>query len=232
MDIRKISAIFKKQLKETLKNKEVLIQFLMFPILVIIMDNSIKMEGMPEHYFVQLFATMYIGMAPLVSMTSIIAEEKEKNTLRMLMLSNVKPLEYLVGIGSYIFLACMIGTGTFAIVGEYKGRELIEFTGIMMIGILLSILTGAAIGVWSKNAMSASSVSVPVMMVFSFLPMIGAFNNQIKKVADFVWSGQINNLLNKLGELNLDVKTVAVLFVNGAIVFILFQIAYKKCGLA
>ena len=90
-----IAAIFKKQLKDTLKNKTVLIQFVMFPVLTLIMNNAIKMQEMPENFFVNLFATMYIGMAPLTSIASIISEEKEKNTLRVLIMSNVKPYEYL-----------------------------------------------------------------------------------------------------------------------------------------
>ena len=51
-------AIFRKQLKDTLKNKTVLIQFAMFPVLTLIMNGSIKKEGMPENFFVNLFATM------------------------------------------------------------------------------------------------------------------------------------------------------------------------------
>lgn len=73
-------AIIKKQLKDTLKNKTVLIQFIMFPMLTLIMNHTIAIDGMPENFFVNLFATMYIGMAPLTSMAAIIAEEKEKNT--------------------------------------------------------------------------------------------------------------------------------------------------------
>ena len=73
-------AIFKKQMKDTLKNKTVLIQFVMFPILTVIMNNAIKIEGMPKNFFVSMFAAMYVGMAPLTSISAIIAEEKEQNT--------------------------------------------------------------------------------------------------------------------------------------------------------
>lgn len=228
MDGKKISAIFIKQLKDTMKNKAVLLQFILFPLLVVIMDHSVKMEDMEEHFFVPLFATMYIGMAPLTSMASILAEEKEKNTLRVLFLANVKPMEYLIGVGSYILLACMLGTGVFAVTGEYKGRELLEFFLIMLVGILLSMLLGAAIGAWSKNEMSATSISVPVMMVFSFLPMIAMFNSTVKNISRLLWSGQINRFLNRLGTAVMDAETVCVLLVNGAVALILFAIAYKK----
>lgn len=232
MDGRKISAIFKKQLKDTIKNKTVLIQFIMFPLLVVIMDSSIQMKDMPEHFFVPLFATMYIGMAPLTSMAAILAEEKEKNTLRVLLMSNVKPAEYLIGVGSYIVLVCMLGAGVFAVTGEYKGRELLEFLFIMLAGIVISMLIGAAIGTWSKNEMSATSITVPVMMIFAFLPMLAMFNDKIKNISRFIWSGQINRLMNQLGVAGMDMETACVLLVNGAIVLFLFVMAYKKCGLA
>ena len=70
-----VTAILKKQLKDTLKNKVVLIQFVLFPALTWIMNSAVIMEDMPENFFVTLFATMYIGMAPLTSLAAIIAEE-------------------------------------------------------------------------------------------------------------------------------------------------------------
>ena len=76
--MKNICAVFLKQVSDTLKNKTVLIQFLMFPVLVIIMENAVKIEDMPEHFFARLFAVMFVGMAPLTCMSAIISEEKEK----------------------------------------------------------------------------------------------------------------------------------------------------------
>ena len=59
--------------------------------MTVIMENAISLEGMPELFFTKLFAIMYIGMAPITSVAAIISEEKEKNTLRVLMMANVKP---------------------------------------------------------------------------------------------------------------------------------------------
>ena len=41
MDGRKIYAVWKKQVKDTLKNKVILIQFVMFPLLTAVMQNTI-----------------------------------------------------------------------------------------------------------------------------------------------------------------------------------------------
>ena len=98
--MKNIKAVFMKQMLDTVKNKTVFIQFLMFPIMAVIMENAVKIEDMPEHFFAKLFAVMFIGMAPLSSMSAIISEEKEKNTLRTLMMSSVKPWQDLVS-GTY-----------------------------------------------------------------------------------------------------------------------------------
>ena len=121
--MKNITAVFLKQIKETFRNKTILIQFLMFPVMVIIMENAIKLENMPEHFFVKLFAVMFVGMAPLTCMSAIISEEKEKNTLRALMMSNVKPFEYLIGVGAYVFIMCIIGAVVFAVCGGYELLE-------------------------------------------------------------------------------------------------------------
>ena len=68
--------IIKKQLKDTFKNKTILIQFLLFPVMTLVMENTINMEGMPDLFFTKLFSVMYIGMAPLTSVAAIITKEK------------------------------------------------------------------------------------------------------------------------------------------------------------
>lgn len=225
-------AVFKKQLADTLKNKTVLIQFVMFPILIVFMNHSVQIEGMPDNFFVCLFATMYIGMAPLTSMAAIVSEEKEKNTLKVLMMSNVKPAEYLLGVGGYTWLLCMIGAAVFCLEGKYSGKEAVIFMGIMAIGIFCSLLIGAAIGTWSSDQMTATSITVPVMMIFSFLPMLSMFNEKIEKVAKFTYSEQISILIGQIKNWEPDAVNILVIISNIAVAALFFTFSYRKCGLS
>lgn len=226
-----VVTIFKKQLKDTLKNKTVFIQFIMFPVLTLIMNNAIRIEGMPENFFVSLFAVMYIGMAPLSSIAAIIAEEKEKNTLRLLLMSNVKPYEYLLGIGSYVWSACMLGAVVICAAGNYRFQERVIFMVVMAVGILASALAGAAVGTWSKTQMMATSITLPVMMVFSFMPMLSMFNSTVAEIAQIIYSVQISRMLDHISSLRLDMGNLCIIAANVVLFTALFSFAYKKCGL-
>lgn len=229
--MRNISVIFLKQLKDTLKNKAVLIQFVMFPLMAVIMENAVKIENMPQKFFVKLFSVMFVGMAPLTCVSSIISEEKEKNTLRVLMMSNVKPFEYLCGIGSYVWLMCMAGTAVFAICGKFSEKELGLFLLIMAVGVILSELIGAVIGIFSRNQMSATSITVPVMMIFSFLPMLSMFNDKIEIIANLTYTQHISDIINGLEDSSVTMENITVPVVNFLLTAILFVYTYKKRGI-
>ena len=217
---------------DTLKNKAVLIQFVMFPMMALIMTSAVKMDGMPDNFFVTLFATMYIGMAPLVSVSSIIAEEKEKNTLRVLMMAKVTPGQYLLGVGTYVFSICMIGSLVFvALLKNVDLNYRLGFMGVMAAGFIISIVIGATIGVAGHNQMSASSVAIPVMMIFSFLPMIASFNKTVEKVAVVAYSEQIRRLFNTLGQNENVSKGFLILGINMVLFAIMFMGLYRKKGL-
>lgn len=231
--MKEIKAVFIKQIKDTLKNKTILIQFVMFPILVVIIERSVHVEGMEEHFFVMMFASMYVGMAPLTCAAAVISEEKETGTLGMLLISNVKAWQYLIGVGTCIFLSCMAGALCFAISGEYKGWQLGVFLLSMASGILISMLAGAVIGLICKSQMSATSVAVPVMMLFSFLPMISMFNEKVQKVSKFIYSWQIQNLIGNLGSSRevkqlISSESMGILAVNFFLAAALFRCAYKR----
>lgn len=226
-----IRAVFMKQLLDTLKNKTVFIQFLMFPVMAVIMENAINIEGMPEHFFAKLFAVMFIGMAPLSCMSAIISEEKEKNTLRALMMSSVRPWQYLVSVGAYIFIMCMVGISVFAALAGYRSGELAIFIFCTAFGIILSELTGAAIGIFSKNQMTATSLTLPVMMIFSFSPMLSMFNETVRKIAGITYLQQISNIINGIGISEISAKSIVIIAVNFALGLVLFAAAYRKKGL-
>ncbi len=232
MNLNKIAAIFQKQVKDSVKNKTVLIQFILFPIMTVIMTNTVTGNGIPENYFVTMFASMYLVMAPITSMAAIIAEEKEKNTLRVLLMSNVKPMQYLFGVGSYVFCICLMGSMVFAILGNYQGTQMVLFLGFMIVGIVISILMGAAIGAWSKNQMMATSITLPIILVFSFLPMLSTYNDSVKKFSVIVYSQQVNTLINELGDLHVNMENLLIIGVNIFAILGLFIYAYRKNGLS
>lgn len=230
--MKNIITIFKKQLKDTLKNMAVLIQFVMFPILAIIMTRAVRLDDMPPNFFVILFSTMYIGMAPLSSMSSIIAEEKEQNTLRVLRMAKVSPFQYLLGIGSYVLTACILGSVVFCLLltgmtTKEKGIYLL----LMILGIVTSGLLGAAIGIGCKDQMTATSISLPVMMVFSFLPMLSMFNDTIKNVAKFTYSEQLRLLINGIGTSGDHQFSGIILSCNVALFLTVFLVLYHRKGL-
>lgn len=226
--MRHIVAILWKQMKDTFKNKAILIQFLMFPVMTIIMENAMKIDNMPKHFFANLFAIMYIGMAPLTSMSAIISEEKEKNTLRVLHMSNVKAPEYFAGNALYIWSLCMLGSVIIGLAGGYQGEVLIKFMLVMAVGHLISTMLGATIGAFSKNQMMATGISVPVMMVFSFLPMLSMFNETIKSVAKVFYSQQLNLLIGSVQDLKIGTECIVVMGINVVLIGGAFALAYGR----
>ncbi len=227
--MRNSMIIIKKQLRDTLKNKTVLIQFILFPVMTLIMENAITIDGMPELFFTKLFSIMYIGMAPLTSTASIISEEKEKNTLRVLTMANVKPWEYLLGIGLYVWLLCMIGAGVIAT--GIRKEDIPFYLPVMAVGFAISILAGACIGVFSRNQMTATSIVMPVMLVFAFAPMLAMFNENIEKAARFVYTQQLKLVMDHMSFSGIRTDSICILAVNAMLTIILFFIAFRKKGL-
>ncbi len=226
--MRHILAILWKQIKDTFKNKTILIQFVMFPVMTVIMENAIKIDNMPEHFFANLFAIMYIGMAPLTSMSAIISEEKEKNTLRVLHMSNVKAVEYFIGNVIYIWSICMLGSLVIGLAGGYDGETLVKFMLVMAVGHLISTMLGAAIGAFSTNQMMATSITIPVMMVFSFLPMLSMFNETIGKFAKIFYSQQLHLLISQLNDFEVSTECVIVMCVNIILIAGIFALGYQR----
>ena len=227
--MRNVLVIIKKQLKDTLKNKTVLIQFIMFPLMTLIMEHAISLPDMPELFFTKLFSVMYMGMAPLTSAAAIISEEKEKNTLRVLMMANVKPWEYLLGVGTYVWILCMAGAGIMAT--GLPASDIPFYLGVMAAGFVISIALGACIGIFSSNQMTATSLFVPVMLVFSFSPMLAMFNDKIEKVARIFYTQQLRVLMNQMSFEGIKPESIMILSVNAVLAIALFFVAFKRKGL-
>ena len=184
---------------------------------------------MPDMFFAKLFSVMYMGMAPLTAVAAIISEEKEKNTLRVLMMANVKPWEYLMGVGIYVWTICMAGAGVIAT--SFPAKDIPFYLAVMAAGFIISIAVGACVGIFAPNQMVSTSMVMPVMLVFSFAPMLAMFNDKIEKIARIFYTQQIRVLLNNMTFDGIKPENFAIVAVNALLAIILFFAAFKKKGL-
>ena len=224
-----ILIMIRKQMKDTFKNKAVLIQLILLPVVSFILERVIRPEGVPELVYTKMFAAMYMAMAPLTAMSAIIAEEKEKNTLRVLMMSNVKPGQYLTGIGVYVWIISMISSVLFAV--SFPAADMPFFFLVMGVGFLISIVIGAVIGITAKNQMSAGSVGAMAMIILSFIPMFAMFNEGIGAVARFLYTQQTRFLLDAMSFAEIKWDGAVILAANAILAVVMFFVAFRKKGL-
>ena len=230
--MRIIIAVFIKQAKDMFRNPSVLIMFVLFPAVAFIMTTFVEIpenEFVKGNMFVTMMASVFAGMGLITAVAGAIAEDIERRSLRFLVIAGVKPHQYLLGIGGFFLLAATVTSLIFALIGRFTGAEFAKFLIIMVSGTAASILLGATIGMWSKNAQAAGGLAMPFAVIVGVAPMIAGFNETVEKFAGILYTQQINVIVNDF-EAGM-VKPLAVIGANIAVLTVLFVIAYRKKGL-
>ena len=229
--MRSVQAIFTKQAKDMTKNFSVLIMFVIFPLVAFGMTHFVAQsnDDIPDTMFVTMMASIFVGMALIQSASTIIAEDREKKSLRFLVIAGVKPLAYLLGIGGVIFIASVFSSLAFGYIGGFSQDEFVAFMAVMMSGTIASIILGATIGIYAKNQQAATGLSMPIAIVLGFGPMVAQFNEGVENVVGFFYTYQINVVVNDFTA-GL-ARPLIVIWANIALLGILFGLAYRKKGL-
>lgn len=224
MSIRKIMAIFQKTFKDMMKNKRTLLIFLIFPIMTVVMYNMISDE---KEFFSTIFIPMHLILVPASIMASIISEEKEKNTLRPLIMSNVKPLEYFLGIGIFVLIISIISSSLFLITMNLIVMELLRFYTIVTLSVICSMVIGAVIGIMADNQMNANAFIMPVSIILGIIPMFSAFNEIVKNISSCLYTQTLANVLNSISE-RISLRDYVMIAANFVICLIIFILVYRK----
>jgi len=229
--MRSAGAMFKKQFLDTMKNRLILIQFIIMPVMAFLLTELIAKasDEIPNSMFVTMFAAIFVGMGPLLTTSGAISEDRERKSLRFLVMAGVRQHEYLLGVGGFVLLVCSIISVFFGLIGGFQGVELIKFILILIFGSATSIVLGAAIGIMSKNQQAATAISVPVFMIFAFCPMIAQFNESVANVASVLYTQQINEIVNDISMSAM--KPYLIILVNLIVFAFLFALVYRKKGL-
>jgi ABC-2 type transport system permease protein len=162
--LKRMNAIFKKDLKDLTKNIYVGTSLLM-PVVLAFMYGKMDNIGIEAHY---LIINLTLVAVAFFVQCALIAEEREKNTLRGLMLSPATIPEILSGKSLVSFLITLI---TIVLCAKLSGYEP---TNMLLIGIAIIISSffylalGTLFGLLSRSVMEASVIMLPVMLVFGF----------------------------------------------------------------
>lgn len=237
--LRKVSGLFNKEIKDIGKNKNILFMSLL-PILYAFMYSKIFAgqdmgDGPNKVEILLLCLSMNLVLVSGFVIAMLIAEEKEKNTLRTLMLSGVTPLEFLTGkIMITFILSEIINVAMFFIIGM-ETQYLVKYILVTTLIVLIMIGIGSVIGILSPNQMSTGVIGMPVLMIFLLLPMFARFNETLSKIAEFVPNYHMNLIIEKIfsGEVigTGSGNSIVVMGAWLAISAVTFIYIYNKVGL-
>ncbi len=193
--MKRFSAIVRKEIYDAGKNSQVLLMALL-PIILALFYSNI---GSDKEFLAGFTIAMTLTMVGCYVQAIIIAEEKEKHTLRVLMLSPANPLEVILG-KSILTILFVIAASfvSLLILGTLKGN-IGMLVVILLLGTLLCIILGTIVGLLSQNIAQTSIIGLPVFLLFMMGPMLQGFvkNEIVIKTVRFLPTNHITEALNK-----------------------------------
>jgi len=194
--MKRVNAIFQKDFKDISRNSAVSVTALMPLILAFIYGKTGDMT-IDLHYMIINFTLVTVGS---FVQCSLIAEEKEKNTLRGLMLSPASTLEILGGKSLLSTITSMIIVLFGIMLTGYQPENIFVIATAILFTSFFFIGLGTLLGLLAKSVMEASVIVLPFMFIFGFGSMFSMFADKypILKVMDYTPNAQLVILAKKV----------------------------------
>ncbi|CAD5900465.1 conserved membrane hypothetical protein [Carnobacterium maltaromaticum] len=127
-----------------------------------------------------------------------LAADKENNILRALIVSTISPTNYLIGSLLPPFLIVFL---TNLVKGIFWLPEVIPFDLYLIIssiGTIISLTISLIVGFYSSNQMIASSICIPIIFIFSIIPILRTLSSDFEKYSKYLYTSQILDYLDNL----------------------------------
>lgn len=229
ISIRKISAIMEMKTR-ALMSKNFLIMML-FSIGYGYLIKSII--GELSTYALSMAVLFNIAMALYIT-ALLLAEEKEKNTLRVLMTSSVRGIEYFFGTVFPILIEVEIINIILAFLLGVTMNLQVWIIYILMTSLatLSCTMIGMIFGIYAKNQMNTSSIITPAVIILMLIPMFSELLPFMETISKYLFTGIIMNVINNMSNTSISVSMLQWCILSGEciITLILFLILYKRNG--
>lgn len=186
-------------------------------------------------YVLSLGLVMNIGMTGIYCTSLLLAEEKEKRTLRVLMTSSVNSLEFFLGsVLPVLFFTAVINFFLIPISGYHiKEEKLLVFAGVTILASLISCIIGMLLGIFAKDQVSTSTIVTPALMILIFIPTFSSVVEILEKISGFLFTGVVMDMVMKMAESSgngLSVGSLGVMGLEAVLALLLFVIFYRMNG--
>lgn len=225
--MRTMNALLIKQGKDSFHNLPSLMILMIYPAVAFIMTMAIKDEEGVSSFLVPMFAAMHCSFSPLVLSSNILSEEKEKGTLRSLIMAGVGRVKYMISLSLFVMASVMLAGSTFLLTKSFHVPAA-AILAAMLAGTAISTVMGLCIGICSKNVTAANGMAVPVGLVFALVPMLGQFNDDMATAAKWTYSGQLRTVLEG-GDFTANVLWVSFAYFIAFCILLIFL--FKRKGL-
>lgn len=241
--LKKIQVLTQFKIKELLKNKTFIIGLLL-PIVMVVaykygLNSILSTSGSEAVGFtlvLKLGILLSLSMLTLTMPATLIAKDKEKNTLRVLMTSSITGFEYFMSIIiPVVIVTVLVNILVLVLSGVPLGNvNLFMYTAVIILASIAMAIVGMLVGIFSKNQMSASNNMVFFMMIFMMVPMFSDLVKQIAPLNNLLFTGVIGNMATNIayGKRQLVVSSDWLVLLVSCILFgIVFLFIYKRTGL-
>ncbi len=232
--IKRILAILIKEFQDIRSNSNLLIMYLMPILFTYIWENLIP--EMPDGFGAAFGLIFLVVMVGMYVPSMLIAEEKEKNTIEVLMLSPARPVEIFIGKGLLTFITIIIISVVISImVGLSFNVQLIIIFATALTS-LFAIFVGMIVGMISPNQMSTGVVGLPIYLLLLLIPQLAGIGiSGVDLIARFLPTYYYLNVLEltliervAISDLYMQFSIIAF---SSIVIFALLLYIYKQKGL-
>ncbi len=225
----RIYAIILKDWKDTLKNS-----YMLFTIFLPLgLSAMLSKMDTSDPIMIMMPINIALVMTGAFVQATMMAEEKEKNTLRVMLLSPASTTEIMIGksvLTAIITIFVVIGS---VILSDVAIPNLFYFSIMVFFSLIIFISFGTIIGLLSRTVMETSVVGLPVLILFTYGSMLGTMlnNEKISELSAYLPTESFGTAMGKLGQNGgfADIKWELLnMFIWAAAILIVTVIFYGK----
>lgn len=244
--MRKIQALVSKDFRDLVKNPTTLVVCLLpiafmalyqFMIGDAVNDSGVQIaessaaDSAINQFMLGSGLCITVGMVGTMTVLYGIAEEKEKHTLRTLMLANVSAMQMVISKCLVCLAAIVVVSVACFFICDGPLDLLGAYLALSVFGSLPVVLFSLVLGLASRDQMTAGVFSIPVLLL-AMVPMFGMANEGIEKVAHYLPTGGIYDLIGQTlqGTLTFQDALAPILVTLAWIVagVVVFALLFKK----